>query len=125
MTASMKKTASLLILLSALVLVLSATQPTSDAAAQGKAKPADGKSLYQTQCAKCHADDGRGIPSLPDIPNFADAKWQTSRTDKRIAEVINVGAGIMPGFKELVSATERRALVRHVRVLGPSKGKSK
>ena len=114
----MKKTASILCVLSAIAIVLTSFGQLSEAAPQGKTKAADGKAVYQTQCAKCHADDGKGIPSLPDIPNFADAKWQASRTDKKITDVINVGAGIMPGFKEVLSATEVRAVVKQVRAFG-------
>ncbi len=123
----MKKTASLLVLLSSLVITIATIQSASDVAAQGKKKSADGKAIYQAQCAKCHAEDGKGITSLPDIPNFADSKWQSSRTDKRIAEVISVGEGIMPGFKEVLSAAELGAVLRQVRTFAPAspKGKSR
>ncbi|MEP7270178.1 MAG: c-type cytochrome [Acidobacteriota bacterium] len=121
----MKKISSLLALLAAIILGIVAIRPTGDVSAQGKTKPVDGKSVYHNQCAKCHGEDGKGITSLPDIPNFADAKWQTARTDKRITEVINVGAGIMPGFKEVLSATDVRALVKHVRSFGAAKAKTK
>ena len=91
--------------------------------AQGKAP--DGKALFQAQCAKCHGDDGKGIPSIPDIPDLSTAKWQSSRTDKEITETINNGIGIMPGFKETLSAAEIRALVKQVRSLGPTPAKPK
>jgi mono/diheme cytochrome c family protein len=91
----------------------------SVAAVQKKAAPKgkgpDTAGLYQAQCAKCHGADGKGIPSLPDIPNFADAKWQASRTDKHLTDGINDGAGIMPGFKATLKPVEVRALVLYVR----------
>lgn len=111
----MKKTASILFVLGALCFAFTVSTSTAEVAAQGKGKVVDGKTVYKAQCAKCHADDGKGIPSLPDIPNFADAKWQASHTDKKITDVINAGAGIMPGFKEVLSAPDVRALVKHVR----------
>lgn len=114
----MKKTASILFVLVAIVFALTISGSPTTAAPQGKGKPADGKAVYQSQCAKCHAEDGKGIPSLPDIPNFADAKWQASKTDKKITDVINVGAGIMPGFKEVLSQAEIRAVVKQVRAFG-------
>ena len=122
----MKRTVSLLAVLTAALISFAALQPTDKTQAQGKGKPADAKTVYQGQCTKCHADDGKGIPSLPDIPNFADAKWQSSTTDKKITDVINVGAGIMPGFKETLSVAEVRALVRYIRGFAPaSKAKAK
>jgi mono/diheme cytochrome c family protein len=119
-TEPMKKTASIFFVLVAIVIAFAPFGRPTVAAPQGKTKPADGKGVYQSQCAKCHADDGKGIPSLPDIPNFADAKWQASRTDKKITDAINVGAGIMPGFKEVLSAAEVRAVVKQVRAFGAS-----
>ena len=86
----------------------------SEAAVQ-KGKGPDINGLYQAQCSKCHGADGKGIPSLPDIPNFTDAKWQAGRTDKHLTDSINNGAGIMPGFKATLKPTEVRLLVRHVR----------
>jgi mono/diheme cytochrome c family protein len=115
----MKKTASILFVCCAIAFAIAASGQLNAAASQGgKTKPADGKTVYQSQCAKCHADDGKGIPSLPDIPNFADAKWQASRTDKKITDAVNAGAGIMPGFKEVLSAAEIRAVVKQVRAFG-------
>lgn len=116
----MKKTASILFMLGAIVLAFTSSARTTAARSQGKTKPADGKAVYQSQCTKCHGDDGKGIPSLPDIPNFADAKWQASRTDKKITDAINIGAGIMPGFKEALSPAEVRALVKQVRAFRPA-----
>ena len=119
----MKKTASILCVLGAIAVALTSFGQLTEASSQGKTKAADGKAVYQSQCAKCHADDGKGIPSLPDIPNFADAKWQASHTDKKITDVINVGAGIMPGFKEVLSPAEVRAVVKQVRAFAPGKTK--
>jgi cytochrome c oxidase cbb3-type subunit 3 len=118
----MKKT----VLLSFIILVLAAFYVAAggtdrQAKAQGKGKTPDGKALFQAQCAKCHGDDGKGIPSIPDIPDLSTAKWQSSRTDKEITEAINNGIGIMPGFQETLSAAETRAVVKHVRSLGPRK----
>ena len=119
----MKKTASMMFVLGTIAILIASSGPVTGVAPQGKGKPVDGKAVYQTQCAKCHADDGKGIPSLPDIPNFADAKWQASTTDKKITDVVNVGAGIMPGFKEVISPAEVRAVVKQVRAFRPAKAK--
>jgi mono/diheme cytochrome c family protein len=55
------------------------------------------------------------------MPNFADAGWQSSRTDKQISDGISNGAGVMPGFKESLTAAQISALVKHVRAFGPKK----
>lgn len=111
----MKKFFSLTLVLAVVALTLASWG--SEAAVQ-KGKGPDANGLYQAQCAKCHAADGKGIPSLPDMPNFADAKWQASRTDKQLTDGINNGAGIMPGFKATLKPAEVRALVVMVRRFG-------
>jgi mono/diheme cytochrome c family protein len=73
---------------------------------------------YQSQCAKCHGQDGKGIESLPGIPNFADASWQAKHTDKELSEAISSGKGIMPPYKDTLSAADITGLVKHIRTFG-------
>lgn len=81
----------------------------------------DGKSLYQTNCSKCHGDDGfahtaRGY--LYFARNFTSPGWQANRSDEDIYDTISNGPGwwsVMPAFKETLSEADRRALVRVVR----------
>ena len=114
------KTVALLGVLSfALVLTTTATTP------QGKGKGSTATSVYTAQCAKCHGADGKGIPSLGEMPNFTDANWQSSRTDKQVSDGIANGAGVMPGFKESLSAAQITALVKHVRAFSPKAAKKK
>ena len=117
----MKKTVLLSFILVFTAFYVIAGGTNRQAKGQGKGKTPDGKALFQAQCAKCHGDDGKGISSIPDIPDLSTAKWQSSRTDKEITEAINNGIGIMPGFQETLSAAEIRAVVKHVRSLGPKK----
>ena len=125
----MKKTLSLTIILVASILFVTAVsaQLSTSAAQSSKGKKADASALYQQQCAKCHSADGKGIESLKgaDIPDFTDAKWQAAHTDKEITEAINNGKGIMPGFKDAISAEETSALVKHVRSFAAGAAKSK
>lgn len=111
----MKKFASLILVL--LTASFGMAILPSEAAVQ-KGKGNDANAVFQAQCAKCHGADGQGIPSLPDIPNFTDAKWQASRTDKQISDSINNGTGIMPGYKSTLSAAQIRGLVGRVRAFG-------
>jgi cytochrome c oxidase cbb3-type subunit 3 len=121
----MKKAVLLSFTLVVIGFYVASVGPNREAKAQGKRKTPDGKALYQAQCAKCHGDDGKGIESIPDIPDLSTAKWQASRTDKEITEAINNGIGIMPGFQETFSAAEIRAVVKQVRSLGPATTKTK
>jgi mono/diheme cytochrome c family protein len=88
-----------------------------------KGKSGGTTAVYQNQCAKCHGADGKGIASLPDIPNFTDSAWQSSRSNKQISDAIANGVGIMPGYKGTLSAAEVQSLVKHVRAFAPPKAK--
>jgi mono/diheme cytochrome c family protein len=91
-----------------------------------RAPKIDAAGTYQSQCAKCHGQDGKGIESLPGIPNFADAGWQSKHTDKELSDAISGGKGIMPPYKDKLSAAEITGLVKYIRTLGgASKPKKK
>lgn len=77
-------------------------------------RKASGASLYADNCAKCHGTDGRGLKSL-NPPDFTDAKWQSANSDSALAGSIGVGKGVMPGYKNSLSAQQINALVRQVR----------
>lgn len=84
---------------------------TSPAQAQGKWPAAK---VYSVHCAKCHSQDGKGIPSLQP-PDFTDAKWQASRSNKQLHNGIANGIGVMPGFKGVLKPGQINALVVYVR----------
>ena len=118
----MKKSISLTLTLFASALFLAAPwQESAASTTQGKGK-SNVSALYQQHCSKCHGADGKGIESLrgSDIPNFEDAKWQAAHSDKAFTDALNNGKGIMPGYKDVLSASEVRALVKHVRSFAPS-----
>ena len=78
--------------------------------------------IYQKDCAKCHGPDGKGIKTL-EPPDFTDAKWQASKTDKQLIAGINNGEGVMPSFKDKLTAAQISALVKHVRGFAPKAAK--
>lgn len=91
-----------------------------------RAPKIDAAGTFQSQCAKCHGQDGKGIESLPGIPNFTDASWQAKHTDKELGEAISAGKGIMPPYKDKLAAAEITGLVKYIRTLGgASKPKKK
>src|ERR1700738_5160404 len=54
-------------------------------------------SHYNRYCIRCHGVDGRGVWDIPDVPDFANARWQSSRTDAQLARAILEGGGaVMP-----------------------------
>jgi mono/diheme cytochrome c family protein len=118
----MKKLVTLLLVLMIIPLFgaeLWSGAASSAANAQAKAPKAIA-ALYETQCAKCHSSNGKGLESLQP-PDFTDPKWQASRTNKQLADGINNGVGIMPGFKGALKPAEVTAMVRYVRAFVPAK----
>ena len=49
--------------------------------------------LYNRYCIRCHAIDGRGVWDIPDVPDFTDVRWQTSRTDRQLVNILMEGRG--------------------------------
>jgi hypothetical protein len=73
-------------------------------------------SLYNRYCIRCHSCDGRGIWDIPDVPDFACANWQASRSDAQLTRLILEGRGaVMPAFRGTLSLEESAALARYIR----------
>jgi hypothetical protein len=76
--------------------------------------------LYNRYCIRCHGVDGRGIWDIPDVPSFASARWQASRSDSRLAEIILEGRGaVMPRFRGSLTLEEACAMARYLRTFLP------
>ncbi len=78
--------------------------------------------LWKQQCASCHGATGLGdgpaaIATRP--PSLASADWQKAITDAQIAKMITTGKGKMPKFD--LPEVVVKALVIHIRTLGPVK----
>jgi mono/diheme cytochrome c family protein len=75
--------------------------------------------LYSQQCATCHGDNGRAAEAkadFPTIPNFADSRWQRTRSDAQLAASILDGRGdSMPPFSADLSRSQVVSLVDHIR----------
>ncbi len=73
-------------------------------------------SLYNRYCVRCHGVDGRGVCDIPDVPNFTEPRWQTSRPDPQIARIVIEGRGAcMPAFRGTLTIEETCAIfVRYV-----------
>lgn len=86
-------------------------------------KSTDGKQLFESVCAKCHAFDGRGVAAMRErlnVPDMTDPAWQAARQDDDIVHIIRNGSksGKMPPLGRMFTEQQERAIVAHVRTLG-------
>lgn len=87
---------------------------------------------YVTVCARCHGEDGRGMPELgeseilPKRPDFTSAEWQNASDDARIVKVILDGGpsvGLsphMPPWRGFLTEAEADEMLKLIRDLGPA-----
>lgn len=76
--------------------------------------------LYNRYCVRCHGIDGRGVWDMPDVPNFANARWQASRSDGQLARIILEGRGaVMPAFRGTLTLEQAWAMARYLRSFVP------
>ncbi len=50
-------------------------------------------SHYNRFCIRCHGVNGRGVWDIPDVPDFTDPRWQASRSDAQIVNILMEGRG--------------------------------
>lgn len=76
-----------------------------------------GELIWQGQCARCHGPAGQGGGQVP--VNLTAAAWQAGIDDQAIARTIAAGKPPgMPAFGDLLSGTQIKALVEHIRKFG-------
>src|SRR6185312_7556984 len=76
--------------------------------------------LYNRYCTRCHGIDGRGVWDIPDVPDFSDPRWQASRPDPQIVNILMEGRGaVMPSFRGTLSLEEACAMARYLRTFVP------
>ncbi len=94
----------------------------ASALASQAATPPSGLSVYKRRCMMCHGPDGKGYKTMK-APNFTDPKWQASKKDKDLIEVIKNGkkGTHMPGFADKLSEDEIKAVTGYVRSLNAKK----
>jgi len=88
------------------------------------ASASDGKTVFETNCAKCHGPDGKGATKMgmkAGVKDLTDPKIQAELTDAKIAKTIKEGVSEgdktkMKGFPDL-SAEDVTALVTYVKSL--------
>jgi hypothetical protein len=76
--------------------------------------------LYNRYCVRCHGVDGRGVCPIPDVPDFSDPRWQASRTDPQVVNILVEGRGaVMPSFRGTLSIEESWAMAHYLRQFVP------
>lgn len=91
-------------------------------------KPAaDGKALYNGNCAQCHGRDGSAKPEYAKkgTPDLNDPEWQKFRSDEEVRQLISDGSEgtLMRPFKDELKPDEIAALVQYIRKLAPPPAK--
>jgi hypothetical protein len=77
-------------------------------------------SLFNRYCIRCHGVDGRGVWDIPDVPDFANVVWQTTRPDDYRTRVILEGRGaVMPAFRGTLTLEEACAMARYLHTFTP------
>ncbi len=83
----------------------------------------DYKKIFKNECQKCHERDGKGTKRGKNlgVPNFTDAKWQTSVTDEQLINSITNGKKKMPKQEGRLSPEEIKAMVKYIRFFAPKR----
>jgi mono/diheme cytochrome c family protein len=77
-------------------------------------------SMYNRYCIRCHGIDGRGVWDIPDVPDFTDPRWQLSRSDAQIVNILMEGRGaVMPTFRGTLTMEESWAMAHYLRSFVP------
>ena len=94
--------------------------------------PANGGSLFTTNCAICHGRGGKGLghgaESGPKVPDFSDPAFHASRSDTHLRKAIAGGgtavglSAAMPPWGQVLSDKDIDALVEHIRSLKAADG---
>lgn len=73
---------------------------------------ADGKKVYDSNCASCHGFNGQGGVG----PNLTDDYWLVENTYKSVENIISVGASEkgMPGWKTILGDVKIRNIVLYI-----------
>jgi cytochrome c6 len=103
------------------LLIIVAALTTALLAPAALAGEADGKAVYDKQCATCHGPDGSGNPSMKSV--FGEKELDIARTEiagkknEELAKVISEGKGKMPAAGKSLSAADKQAVVAYVKSL--------
>lgn len=77
-----------------------------------------GQTVFEDNCAACHADDGTGNRDLG-APNISDALWLYGGSyEEIVAQISRPQQGVMPGWADRLSEATAKQLAVYVHSLG-------
>jgi mono/diheme cytochrome c family protein len=82
-----------------------------------------GAGVFKSRCAACHGTDGKAdtdIGKTMHLRSLASPAVQ-KESDKELTDIIADGKDAMPGYKDKLSGTQIKDLVRYIRKLGKEK----
>lgn len=92
-------------------IVISSSTPAEAAGGAGESS----RSLYVSNCARCHGGDGRGdteLGRLNDAPDISGGKARRLGS-ARVTRLISKGAGSMPGFGKKLTKKQIASIVAY------------
>lgn len=69
----------------------------------------DGAQIYEENCQRCHADDGKGISGA----NFSDPSFWKSTTKRDLVNTVKSGVEIMPSYRDKLTDEEIEAVLAY------------
>ena len=80
---------------------------------------AKGKELFEGKCIVCHNPDSKEKKIGPGLQGVKDGKLPSGKNATRevILEIVNVGGGGMPAYKELLTDEEKTDVIVYVLTL--------
>lgn len=86
-------------------------------------EPAGARVTFQTQCAACHGESGKGNGAAaaamnPRPSDLTDSPRMARLTNDSLFQIVSKGRGAMPGFGTILKADQICAIVAYIRTLG-------
>ena len=87
-----------------------------------KQTSSQGEVLYNANCVSCHGNPGKNnyLKSLNPIPPDLSGKSSQTLTDGELHYILNTGRGLMPSFKNVISAEEQWKVISYLRGFNPA-----
>ena len=81
-----------------------------------------GEVLYNANCVSCHGNPGKNnyLKSLNPTPPDLSGKSSQALTDGELHYILNTGRGLMPSFKNVISAEEQWKVISYMRGFNPA-----
>ena len=87
-----------------------------------KQTSSQGEVLYNANCASCHGNPGKNnyLKSLNPLPPDLSGKTTQALTDGDLHYILNTGRGLMPSFKNVISAEDQWKVISYLRGFNPN-----